>query len=339
VFYIGTRQQIYALQVPVTRSDWIGANANNMPLMYPAQVSTGWVNDRSLVQVNSDVFFQTLQPSIQSLQAAIRNFGQWGAVPISINEQRLLALNDRSLLWAATGIYFDNRVLQSAVPKMTPWGVTHSAIAPLNFDSISSLNAQLPPAWEGQLSGLDILQLFEADFGGLDRAFALVISREDGSLQLWELTTSSHRDNGDSRIDWVIEFPAFTWGKEFQLKELVSSEIWLDDVEGTVEFTLDYRPDSDFCWYRWHSWKVCAARSTAETMAPQTPYPTALGPGYKSTLTLPHPPQGCNAFTGRPAFIGYQFQPRLTIKGWCRIRGELLHGAERMRELFAGKIC
>lgn len=334
---IGTRKQIYGQRVPVTRIDWIGADANNLPLQYAVCLSTGPVNDRSVAMCNSDLFFQTLQPSVQSLAAAVRNVTQWGNVPVSVNENRLLAFNNRALLWASSGIYFDNRVLQTAIPVQSQWGVLHSAVVPLNFDNISSLNSQLPPAWEGQLSGLDILQLFCGDFG--DRAFALVISRADNSLQLWELTIADRRDNGDNRIDWVVEFPAYTHGKEYELKEDLAIELWLDDVEGTIEFTLDYRPDSDSCWYPWYSWKVCAARNSNETLNPTTPYPTLYGPGYKSTITLPHPPQQCNAFTGRPAFINYQCQPRLTIKGWCRVRGVFLHAAGKMRELYAGKVC
>ena len=338
--YVFTRKQIYALQVPVTRADWTGANSSNAPLQYAVQINNGAVNDRSIVQVNGDLFFQTLQPSIQALQAAIRNFTQWGNVPISINEDRMIALNNRALLWAASGISFDNRCLQTALPAMTDWGVTHPALVPLNFDAVSTMNNQLPPAWEGANVGLDMFQLWAGDFGGLDRALALVLNRDDQSLQLWELSKADRRDNGDSRIQWVIEFPAFTWGKEFSLKELVSCELWLDDVEGTVDFEMKYKPDSDSCQYPWAKWKVCAARTSCENAFDPSCYPSIeYGPGYKSTITLPHPPQQCNANTGRPAYILYQAQPILYIHGWCRVRGVFLHCNDRMRELYAGKIC
>lgn len=337
--YIFTRKDIYSLQVPVTRTDWIGANSANQPLMYAVGIGTGSVNDRSVAAVNGDLFFQTLQPSIQSLQASVRNFSQWGNVPVSVNEDRILAFNDRSLLWASSGIYFDNRLIETALPKQTENGVVHQSLVPLNFDNISTLNSQLPPAWEGQLAGLGILQLFVGDFGGLDRALALTISDMDHSLQLWELTQASHTDNGDSRIPWAVEFPAFTWGREFALKELMTMELWLDDIRGTVDITVDYRPDSDACFYPWHRFRICAARDSNELLNPTTPYPTKYGPGYRSTVTLPHPPQKCAAFTGRPAYIGYQFQPRLQLHGWCRIRGIFLHAATRDRELYAGKVC
>lgn len=337
--YVFTRTEIYAQTVPVTRTDWIAANTNNMPLQYVAQNSTGSVNDRSIVAVNGDLFFQTLQPSIQSLTTAVRNFQQWGDTPVSINENRILAFNDRSLMSVASGIYFDNRMLQAVIPRQTPHGIVSDAIVPLNFDTLSSLGNKLPPVWEGQITFPGVLQLLEGDFGGLQRALAFVISQLDGSLQLWELTFADRTDNGDNRIEWVAEFPAYTWGKEFQLKELMTMEIWLDDVRGTVEITVDYRPDSDTCWYPWHRFRICAARDSSELINSMNPYPTKCGPGYVSTATLPHPPVKCASFTGRPAFIGYQFQPRISIHGWCRVRGIFLHAAEREKELYAGKTC
>lgn len=337
--YIFTRQQIYALTVPVTRTNWIAAGNNNMPLQYAVQISNGSVNDRSIVSVNGDLFYQTIQPSIQSLTAAVRNFQQWGDTPVSINEDRILAFNNRALLYAASGIYFDNRLLQTCLPRITPNGVVHDSLIPLNFDTLSSLANKNPPAWEGQLSGLPVLQLLSGDFGGLERAFALAISALDGSLQLWELTKSDRFDNVNNRIDWVIESPAFTWGKEFQLKELVCLELWLDDVRGTSEIQVDYRPDSDSCWYKWHAFQVCAARNQDEVTTVASPYPVNCGPGYKSTITLPHPPLACAAFTGRPAYMGYQFQVRLTIHGWLRIRAIFLHSAERVRELYNNMVC
>ena len=339
VLMIGTRKQIYGLQVPVTRADWIGANSSNMPLQYCVSLSTGPVNDRSVVRVNSDVFFQTLQPSVQSLTMAVRNDQAWGDTPISVNEERILQFNDRGLLNYASGIYFDNRMLQTAIPTQTTYGVIHQSILPLNFDSISTIGKKSPPVWEGQYAGLDHFQLFTGDFGGMDRDFSLVLSRVDGSFQIWELTKTDHRDYGDNRITSVMEFPAFTWNLEFDLKELLTAEMWLDGVRGTVDLLMEYRPDSDSCWYPWHKWKVCAARNSEEALGPKTPYTTQYGPGYHSTLTLPHPPSNCNSFTGRPAYIAYQIQCRLTITGWCRVRGLMLHASLRQRELYAGKVC
>lgn len=338
--YIFTREQIYSLTVPVTRTAWTQANSNNMPLQFAVQIGTGSVNDRSIVSVNGDLFFQTIQPSIQSLTAAVRNFNEWGDTPVSVNEDRILAFNDRALLYASSGIYFDNRLLETALPFVSANGVVHRAIIPLNFDPSSTLGIKGTPIWEGQLGGLAVLQLVEGDFGGLHRGFAISISDEDQSMQLWELTKAAIMDKDDNRITWLVETPSYTWGKEFQLKELVGMEMWIDDLRGTAEIIVEYRPDSDSCWYDWHRFKICAARDQNEKLDSTNPYPTLYGPGYRSTLTLAHPPNNkCSAFTARPAYMCYQAQVRLTIHGWLRVRGIFLHAIERDRELYAAKVC
>lgn len=339
--YIGTREEIFALTVPVTRTDWIAANSSNQPLLVVALDANGWVSDRSIVAVNGDLFFQSLEPSIRSLTVAVRNFQQWGNVPISTNEQRIMTFVDRNLLQFGSGIYFDNRLLQTSLPYITPVGVAHSAIIPLNFDVISTFQEKLPPVWEGMWEGMPILEMSTGDFGGRQRAFASVWSDQERNIQLWEFTTTERWDNkGDTRVDWYIEFPAFTWGNEFRLKKLVAGELWIDKLLGEVVFKMEYRPDGDPCWYGWHVWKFCTAKDCTESVhAPVCVYPQSFRESYRQTVTLPIPPRGCEGVMGRPVNLGYQFQCRLTIKGWCRIRGLMLHAEEVERKLYSNMVC
>ena len=347
---IGTRKAVYTLQVPQSRTDWINATANNQPAQTVVQLVNGPVNDRSVVQINGDVFYQTLEPGITSLLAAIRDFQGWGNHAISSNEDRVLAFNDRALLLESSGIAFDNRLLQTALPKQKPQGVVHQALIPLDFVPISNFNAQqtqTQPIWEGIYEGLHILQMFTGDFGGLERAFAVTVSRIDGGIDLWELTDYLRSDfhkpsassDGEARVTWVVETPAWTWAHvagvtEFDLKELETLELWIDKLYGEVIFKVEWRPDSDPCWRLWREWKECEPRTSCE--APEDVcYPlTQCREGFRATMTLPKPPTSCGSNTGRPAHIGYQHQLRLTIKGWARLRGLLVHATKRERELF-----
>jgi hypothetical protein len=274
------------------------------------------------------------------LTAAVRNFTQWGDTQAAIEETRLLEFEDRAVLQDTSAVQFDNRLLVTGLPKQTANGIVHQAIMPLNFDLIGTISNKLSPCWEGIWTGLDILQIVCANFGGRDRCFAFVISRKDQSLQLWEITDYSYRDADDARITTIAELPAFTWGKEYELRELLTLELWVDRVVGKVDAKVEYRVDSDACWQPWHSWQFCSARDTCEDENnPMCYNPAPLGPGYQSTMTLPHPPQQANAATMRPAYIGYQFQPRITLHGSCRIRGAYLHAIKRDRELYARKVC
>lgn len=337
--FIGTRKAIYAQAVPITRNDWIQATGNNEPKQTVVQLINGPVNDRSIVKVNGDIFYQTLDPAISSLFASVRNFGQWGNRSISANEQRLLNFVDRSLMIGSSGILFNNRMLQATLPKVLPQGIVNQAVVPMDFIPVSSFNTSAAPVWEGMHEGLDVLQMFVGDFGGRERAFAVVVSRRNSAIELYEITDYLRTDeniDGEARVTWVIEFPAYTWGKEFELKKLIAAELWIDRMAGTVEFHMEWRPDSDPCWKTWKKWTSCSAKNSCENVMNPICYP--LIPqceSYRSTIMLPKPPLECQSLGNRPSHIGYQFQPRLTIKGFCRIRGLLLHAEQYERPLYS----
>ncbi len=344
--YILTRKQIYALQVPVTRTSWIAANSSNQPLQTVVQINGGTAGEDGIVHVNGDFLYQGLEPAIRSFAVATRYYGQWGNVPISNDENRILQFNDRSLAKRASGVQFDNRALMGANPKQTNSGVVTPAVLPLDFDVISTLSERLPPAWEGHWEGLDILKMFEGDFGGRHRAFAVVVSRLDGSLDMFELTDSARFDADETddskRISWYAEFPAFTWGQEFELKQLLGGEIWIDRVFGTVQMQVDYRPDAQTCWLPWFVTSFCSARNCLEDVNNPCGYPENvqdLGEGYRFPIVLPEPRAQCAPGMRRISRLGYQFQPRIRMHGFCRIRGILLYAEIKAKALYEGLAC
>lgn len=340
LLFVFTRKAVYSLSVPVTRSDWIAATNNNQPLQRVVQLVNGSVNDMSVVPMNGDLFYQSLEPSIRSLMMAVRYFDQWGNVAISSNVNRLMRFNDRALMHAANGIIFDNRLLQATLPKTLPQGIVHQALASLDFVPLSTLGQQLPPVWEGVHEGLDILQLFTGDFGGYERAFAITVSRVDSSLQLWELTDAQRFNKEDNRTTWIIEFPSFNFKMPFIMKKLVSGELWVDKLLGEVIFKLEYRPDGDVCWHVWNEWKRCSARNSCDDLDNPVCYPlTQYRESFASTMKMPLPPRECQPVSKRPVNMGYQFQCKLTIKGWCQLRGFLLHAETVSEPLYDQITC
>lgn len=350
--YVFTRKTVYSQTVPVNRTDWINADTNNAPEQKVVQLVNGAVGDRCVVAVNGDLFYQSLEPGIRSLMLAVKNFGegQWGNTPISHNENRALQFNDRSLMRFASGIEFDNRIWQLALPVLAADGVNvvFRAVLPLDFDVLSTLEETKPPVWEGAYDGLNILQLFSGDFGGVQRGFAVMISDVDGSLNVWELTTSSKTENGDNRVTWSPEFPAFTWsvaGLELKLKELKGGELWVDKLFGTVEIAVYYRVDADPCWRFWTTTQLCAARDCQEfnpddPLCVAYPYPPpTFREGYRWPIVFPEPKAVCDSMGIRPTTWGYQFQVKVVIKGWCRIRGLLLYAEPREKAQYQGVVC
>jgi len=347
--YPFSREAIYSQYVPITRALWIAASANNAPLQTVVQQSNGAVNDRSIVAVNGDLYFQTLQPGIASLTLATRYFDQPGNLELSAQENRILQFVDRSLLPFANGCFSDNRLLQSSLPKQLPQGVVHQAVIPLDFLPISEFGSDFKPAWEGHYEGLQILQMLSADFGGLERTFMATVSGVDtkagpaGSIQLYEQVQDTQFDenpNGESRIQWQFETPSYTWGDEFELKKLVSAEFWVDRLFGETIFKVEYRPDGETCWQPWHEWEVCSARNTCEDVVNPVCYPIQpYGEGYRQTMALPLPPATCASQSGRPSNVGFQFQLRVTIRGFCRMRGIQLFAEPRQRSLYGQMVC
>ncbi len=346
--YISTRKVIYRLSVPVTRDDWTaagdGTGGTQNPFITVVQLNYGAVSDRCVVQASGDIFYQTLEPAIRSLELSVRNFGQWGNTAISNNERRVLDLNDRTLLHAATGVQCFGRMYQSSLPFETPVGIAHQAICVLDFDLITTMGQKFPPAWEGIHEGLDWLELAEGDFGGLQKMFGFIVSRDTGNIELWEYTLADKRDDGDKRIGMMIETPSYTWGNVFALKRLETLEIWYDRLYGKIEVEVFYRPDQHTCWIPWRAFNDCSQRDCTEDLESSAgcsgTYPNqAYCAQFRSTKVLPKPENICLQQSGRPSNVGYQFQIKILSKGSWRIRGLLLHADPLGKEPFLGLQC
>jgi hypothetical protein len=341
--FVFTRRAVYSCLAPITRDDWTKATLDLMPLQRVALQKGGTYAERSVVAVNDDLYFQSPpNGDIRSLQTSIRYFHQPGNLPLSKEENRILVLNDRSLLRFGSGIEFDNRLYQTSSPINTPAGVAYQTLLPLDFDLISTLSDRKAPAWEGQHQGLPVLQMVEADFGGRGRAFAIVWSDKEHEIQIWEITNDQRFENGDKRVQWAIEFPAYSWGDPLKPKKLTGGSLWVDKMLGTVIFRLQYRPDSYPCWIDWHTWQQCAARDCLEDpFEIRCDYPVQqFCEGYEPDMDFPVPPVTCvNTKTKRPSNIGYQFQARLLIKGWTRVRGLLLYAQPWDKSQYGNIVC
>jgi len=339
--YIFTRQQVYANDIPITRANWIAATSNTPANQRVVQRKNGGVSDRSIVAANGDLFYQSLEPGIRSLFISLRNFQQWGNAQISNNIERALAFNDRALMRFSSGIEFGSRMYQAILPEQRAQGVVSRGIATLDFDPITTLGEKQPPDWEGLYEGMDVLQLFVGDFGGRERAFAVIVSKDDDGIELWEITNDKKFDNVDTRVQWTVEFPAYTWDREFDLKRLDGGELWIDKLFGQVDMKFYYRSDANPCWQLWHAVRFCTARTSCETITDPVCYPLeTLREGGKFPVTLPVPPLApCDFLNSRPMNIAHQFQMKVVITGWCRIRGIILYAVPVLKQPFGNLEC
>jgi hypothetical protein len=337
-----TQNTIYSVNVVPQRAAWALLSE---PIQRVVQITFGSMGHRSLVQVNGDLFYKSYD-GVRSLIQAIRYFQQWGNTNLSAEEDRATKSNDKELLLYGSGVEFDGRLLQTCLPEKTAEGVVHKALMPLDFNPISTMGQRGQPVWEGVYQGLDWLQILRGDFNGKQRSFGVVRSDVDAAIEVWELTADELFDTnreGEARIRWSFETPSYTWCKEFDLKELDTMELWIDELYGTADFTVEFRPDQSPCWYYWHHWQACAPRNVCELpgaavpcVYPQQPYKKQ----YRAMMTLPKPPSNCQAGSGdRPINKGFSFQFRVTIHGYCRVRGLIVHAFPVSRSAYDGKTC
>lgn len=334
---IGTANGVFALQVPQDQTQWDSLTASNPPQIFVVQQSNGFANDWCVCSVNGDLWFQSYLADIRSLLTAVRYFQQWGNVSLSSNEERILEQVNVSLLFFASSIYFNNRLLNTTYPQQTPYGVVHPALIPLDLTTISTLEQQDAPNWEGQLEGLQIFQLDTMTFGNSPRAFATVLSTTNpGQFETWEIVKGQIGDvsaTGTNRIQWQAETCSFTWGSLFQLKQLEALELWIDEIQGVLDVEVEYKPDGSSCWFPWGAFSVCT-----QTVNNTTYPPTVLQPGTRKPLILGKPPQACSGENSRPSSVLYECQLRLTFLGQGRLRGFKIHATLVKRPLFEGLI-
>jgi len=163
----------------------------------------------------------------------------------------------------------------------------------------------------------------------------LVWSDLNQAIELWQITTDSYYDKLDNRVVWYVEFPAFTFGKEIDLKKMVSAELWLDSLVGEAIIKVEWRPDGYVCWIPWTEFKLC----TGAPPVPTPEYPQGNNrQSYRQTITLPTPPMDCTSPMNRPSNQGMQMQCRITVKGYLRIRGLFLHAEPMERKLYDSMI-
>jgi hypothetical protein len=348
VLYVGTVNGVCSLQVPLTRTSWIGMNANNLPQINVIlggkreAPGYGFVNDWSIIPINGDLYFQTIKPGITSIILAQRYFQQPGNIDISNNEQRLWDFEDTGLLNWISGFFFNNRLLMTALPQQTNNGVIHNAIIPMDTTPIDTFEELTPPNWEGMHEGLQVFQLLTSgEFNGQQRAFAVTLNPNNaGEIDFYENIVSNtvYFDNDGTKnvpIQWQFETPALTWGREGDLKELLGLELFVDQIVGEVIFLVEWRPDFASCYSFWTTWKECFAENSLSvpSIKNPSPYPIDLPPGYKVD-GLPRPPMKMQPETGRPSADGFQHQFRITITGQTRIRGLLIHAQFKDRNIY-----
>lgn len=314
---VTTLTKAFATSVPTDRLQW---QNTTYPVQRVLQLSQGAYSQDSLVNVNEDIFYRT-QGGISTLVFSVRNQGQWGNRVLSTEMDRILKGDSESFLPFCRGTRFDNRLLMTSSPGLSRGhGVYWRCLVPLDFFPISGMSGSSPPAWDGIWTGLKFLKLVTVQHFGVERCFAYVLNEAD-EIEVWELTKAEENDNDGEvrRIVWSTESRAMNFGDAFETKELMSSDLFFDEVSGQVDFVAQYRPDGYPCWIDWQTWDACAKTKECDWTGACVTLPN-FKPQYRPQRQLYQPEDTFEPGTNKMFRTFFELQVRLQITGYCRMK-------------------
>lgn len=264
---VGTTNSLIGVNAPADRTTWQNLS---YPIQAVAALGYGPIGPRSLIPVNSDLWFRALD-GMRSFQAKRRDFQKWSDTPQSREVDLIVNGESTQLLFYGSGLAFDNKLFHTVSPYLTPYGVLHRGLAVLNFDLISDLRMKTPPSWEGVITGLQILQVVFGVVDGAERAFIFASNQTgsglNGQIELWEINEDGEYDivNGAATIGYKavasqLESRRDDFGAGEQLKALYTAELYLDEIVDNVSLTIKWRPDQYPTWTTWETLNFCATQ-------------------------------------------------------------------------------
>lgn len=319
-----TEDAIGSINVPYNRAIW---KTQNYALTRLVQSMYGGMGQDSIVVVNGDIWNRA-KDGLRTFIMAAAAFNEWGNVPQSREVSRLINSDTRSLLKFASGILFDNRLLMTYGPERTPNGVQHRGIVALDFDVISALLKRDMPIYDGGWTGVRPTKLLVGQFGGDERAFALCLN-DNGENELWEIMREFGDDNYSTRIRAAIETRSFIWKNPFSLKQLDTAEFFVDEMLGTVDWALRWKPDFSPCWFQWGEATTCVRQNNCPPPTTGCLPMVRYDPGFRSRLGFGRPPNDCEPHDEKPAKICYRSQVRLEWRGNVGVKMVLLRADDQ----------
>jgi hypothetical protein len=222
-----------------------------------ALLTTGLRGHRTISVVNEDLWFRS-SDGIRTYRQSRSEPSGYAHIPLSTNVRQFLDLDNQDLLRHASSIYFDNRIMVTAMPAWNNARVFHEGAVVVDFDILSSFGQTQPPAWDGNWTlgprkwinlPNKITQVVTGEFNGETRAFAFALDVEkvkgprydrdpsDYTMsytnQLYELSLGDIEDWDEQDIEWELVTRAFGFRQQsspFNENEIYDGDIWLKEV-------------------------------------------------------------------------------------------------------------
>lgn len=309
-----TRHGVFSCQTPVDRLTW--QDVTN-PILTQSLLGGGATGQDSTVNANGDILMRSIE-GIRSLILARREFDTWGNTPISREVDPIFAQDSQDLLPWASAVVFDNRCLVTVKTVLGAHGPYFMGLVPLNFDPVSGLRGKQPSVYDSRAwTGLNAYKVLTDTFQNVQRCFALSFNVDLDELELYELLPEESpyiADNGITRVAFQIETGTKDFGvSDFSRRELlrlVSGELAVEDLQGTVDFYVWFKPDQWPGWVPWAHWQECATIGADGK------------PQFRPRMGLPEPSaQWCDPILNRPLNLFYTCRVKIQIVGHCTLKG------------------
>lgn len=332
---VHTGTSISTLNLPVNRDRWKDIDQPVQPMV---GLGYGAQSDWSTVPVNSDMFLRA-EDGLRSFRMARQEQATtWSNTPISQEMNRVLDNDDPNYLQYSSAVVFKNLLMFTVNPL--PFNSGRSAywrgLGVLDFDLISGMGQKSPPVYAGIWKGVNVLQIVKGKFEGRERCFLFVRSAENKN-ELWEVDPNNRFDLDCRRIKARIETRSMDFGSTLP-HNLQNARLRVDHIEGTTDFSLQFRPDDAECWQDWGTPKtVCATTRECEVPEGECFNFKTFRTGYKTKIDWGEPPdEPCDEFDSKPARIGYRHDLAIEWEGRARIKMLRATATELTEEEFSG---
>lgn len=278
-----------------------------------------------VVSVNQDLYWRDLNGQIWSLRSAQFDALSPGNSPLSREVSRIVDFETDRKLPVSGGIFFDNRLLYMAGPFNNLFGATSfKTLISLDASPLTTIRGKSPPAYDGEMNGLNFVKIFAGTPGGVERAFAISTDDNgDGENRLWEIVPGSSADssflsNGTSNtsvstpnpITSYFESRRFDFGQATKKKRIMRLDIWPCELQGVTQITAYWRADNRDQWILWDTIEVNAMMTNKPGQWKDLQ--TQERGRVKSFTT----PDGVDTIDQSPYSVGYGFQVRLVWDGY-----------------------
>jgi len=330
---VHTANAVFAVNVPTNRDAWKNVE---YPTVRIVAINYGSVSDRSCVLVNSDMFYRA-PDGIRSYISSRREWQQYGQIPVSREMESILSNDSQfNLRDSVSAVLFDNRLITTTIPQVSPNGTYYRGLAVLDFDLVGGVGDKMPPAWDGLWTGLNVLQILNADIDFSPRCFVFHLQPDTCGIQLWELTRDGRKDNDTTDIACYIETPNYSFQNPFEAKQLEYGEMFVDEIEGSVAFDIKYKTNQYPVWVDWNAFNECVTYGSCAVGAGECMTFANHKPQYRTRIRLPQPADDCEPTNGVPMRVGYEMAVRIGWTGHARIKGFRMHAYPTIEEPYGG---